>query len=444
MGAARVIWNAKCEEWQYETTYARKYMPIDTYAAINQAYSQYKSNDLTPYLSLVPSQVLRNSATCWYDTMKQWQKGICKPAKRKKKSTSGSVHLTKELFQFKKDLQGIVRLFIGNKKFSIGELTFKAHKKFEEPKSIRIRKKAGIWWVSFCYDDSLDEADLLPAKDQLKTFSKMSEDELAQRVIGVDRGVKVAAQTQDKSYDLGERCKRKQHQRECYISRLQKRLSRQKKGSKRCYKTKLKISRLHEKSTHVRENFCHQTSHDLTKEPGKVIVMEDLKISKMTKKAKPKQEANGKWMKNQAAQKSGLNRSILRVGWHKLETLTRYKAYRRGSLLVKISPQFSSQECADCSHIHPANRKNQAEFVCLSCGHRDNADRNAALVLKKRAIKLLKHSGTELSDRGVLHLADIGRGVHRKTSKQTARKQGLRSVKKDGEGRELNPEATPL
>ena len=50
----------------------------------------------------------------------------------------------------------------------------------------------------------------------------------------------------------------------------------------------------------------------------------------------------------------------------------------------------------------------------------DHADRNAAVVIKKRAINLILHPGTGLSSRGVLVLAkpsdDTGRGERCKTS----------------------------
>ena len=72
MGAARVIWNAKCEEWQYQSSYARKYMPIGTYADIDASYSQYKNTETTAYLFKVPSQILRNAANLWRDTMRDW------------------------------------------------------------------------------------------------------------------------------------------------------------------------------------------------------------------------------------------------------------------------------------------------------------------------------------------------------------------------------------
>lgn len=80
------------------------------------------------------------------------------------------------------------------------------------------------------------------------------------------------------------------------------------------------------------------------------------------------------------AQKRGLNRAILNVGWHQIETMLLYKAHR----LVKVNPAFSSQTCASCGTVDSRSRKNQAAFVCTACGHRDNADRNAAVVILHR------------------------------------------------------------
>ncbi|PSR33008.1 MAG: transposase, partial [Sulfobacillus benefaciens] len=42
-----------------------------------------------------------------------------------------------------------------------------------------------------------------------------------------------------------------------------------------------------------------------------------------------------------------------------------------------------------CTFTSPDNRLSQAEFVCQRCGHRDNADHNAARVIKKRGIQKL-------------------------------------------------------
>jgi putative transposase len=55
-------------------------------------------------------------------------------------------------------------------------------------------------------------------------------------------------------------------------------------------------------------------------------------------------------------------------------------------------------------------------YLCLSCGHADHADNNAARVIKKRAIKLVLDSGTELTDKGLLKpSAVIGREFGTKT-----------------------------
>jgi putative transposase len=94
---------------------------------------------------------------------------------------------------------------------------------------------------------------------------------------------------------------------------------------------------------------------------------------------------------------------------------------RAGKLVIKVSAHHTSQECADCRHIHPDNRPSQAVFACQVCDHRDNADNNAAKIIKKRAIKLIRDSGTELSERGVLRRrTDTGQGAGNKTRKANA------------------------
>ena len=53
--------------------------------------------------------------------------------------------------------------------------------------------------------------------------------------------------------------------------------------------------------------------------------------------------------------------------------------------IYAVWPQGSSQTCAACGYRHRDNRKSQAEFRCLACGHEANADTNAALILRNRA-----------------------------------------------------------
>ena len=47
-------------------------------------------------------------------------------------------------------------------------------------------------------------------------------------------------------------------------------------------------------------------------------------------------------------------------------------------MVVRVDPRHTSQTCAGCGHVSPENRKSQAVFRCVSCGHEDHADLNAA------------------------------------------------------------------
>ena len=233
----------------------------------------------------------------------------------------------------------------------------------------------------------------------------------------------IAAQTSKTSYELAPHEQANKLRTEAYLKRYQRRLAKQMKGSNRRAKTKLKIGRCHQKIRNIRENFCHQTSHAIVSRPEtQVIVLEDLKTSTMTRLAQGDSQSPGKNVKA----KSGLNRAILDKGWYQLELYLAYKAKNYGKALFKVSAAYTSQECADCGHTHPKNRLTQSGFQCGHCGHVDHADKNAAKVIKKRAINLILDSGTELSAKGVLvpakyRAADRGRGERSKTSLGEAR-----------------------
>lgn len=418
IGCSRFVWNGKCEDEHYLRQFAKRYLPVGTYPPIDQTFAQYKNEDLSPWLSDCPSQILRNTAVNWYQTYKNFLKGLCGRPKRKKKSDSGSIHLTRELFRFEKCEDGVTRLFIGTKTNNIGYLSIKNHTSYPEPKSIRIKKKNGRYWVSFCYEDDVE--DLPSQSEHLEYLKHLDKEELEKITVGIDRGVKRPVQAGDDVYDFSPEQKRKKLAKERYIKRCQKRLSRQKKTSKRRGRQKRKLARASEKIANIRNDFCHKTSRSIVdKESTKVIIFEDLKTKQMTKKPNAKKnESTGKWSHNHRKSKAGLNRSILDKGWCRMESFVRYKALKANKAFFKIPAHHTSQECVDCGHIHPNNRKTQGYFLCGSCGHSDNADKNAAGVIKKRAINLLLNSGTELSSRGVL--LDSGRGAADKTRRANA------------------------
>src|SRR3990167_9414412 len=302
MGCARFIWNAKCEEERYYSTFARKYYPIGTYAPIDQQASQFKNKELTPWLYDCPSQIIRNSAANWYQTYQKFMKKQCGKPKRKPKNDKGSIHLTRELFKFDIGQDGVMRLFIGTKTNNIGYLSIKIHRAFKLPNSIYIKKENGRYFVSFCYDNGKDDTLLPTAKEHLTYLSGASRDYLNDHVIGIDRGVVVPAQAGDHSFDLTRGQKNNKVKAEHYIKRLQRQLAKQTtKSSHRRMKTKRRLANHHAKVKNIRHDFCHQTSRTLVNSPAKVFIFENLNTSGMTKAPKAKQDSQGKFIPNQAS-----------------------------------------------------------------------------------------------------------------------------------------------
>lgn len=73
-------------------------------------------------------------------------------------------------------------------------------------------------------------------------------------------------------------------------------------------------------------------------------------------------------------------------GFAQLGAFVSYKAKRAGVPVVFVDPRYTSRQCAACGCIDKKNRTNQATFRCVSCGHTANADSNAAINIRSRAL----------------------------------------------------------
>jgi IS605 OrfB family transposase len=73
-------------------------------------------------------------------------------------------------------------------------------------------------------------------------------------------------------------------------------------------------------------------------------------------------------------------------GFAQLGAFVSYKAKRAGVPLVFVDPRHTSRQCAACGCINKKNRTKQALFRCVSCGHTANADSNAAINIRSRAL----------------------------------------------------------
>ncbi len=69
-----------------------------------------------------------------------------------------------------------------------------------------------------------------------------------------------------------------------------------------------------------------------------------------------------------------------------------YKAKLAGIPVIPVDPRYTSQMCSQCGHISKSNRPNQSTFSCKSCGFSCNADWNAGLNIRARAIVNLPYA----------------------------------------------------
>jgi putative transposase len=393
IGCQRFIYNAKVGEDRYFRAFSRKSLQhAGQFAPQDQQYSQFIT-EATPWLREVPSQILRNGAVRWKQAYGRYYKKLAGRPVIQKKTGAQSVWLTAEVFRFEQLIDGDTgevsyRLLIGTKKFPVGELRYTAHRAHAMPASITLTIEAGRWYLSFTNDDQFP----FPSKQETADWlSGFTESELMERTVGNDRGVSIPlAASNGHDFDLMEIQRRRIEQKQEAAKRWQRKASRRVKGSANRRKAVRRIEACRQYEKNVRRDFSHQASHTLVADPKiLLIVFEALGVQRMTRRPKAKQDDAGRWVRNGARAKAGLNKGILASCWGKTKEYASYKAHRAGKLVIEVPPHHSSQECSACGFTHPDNRPSQAEFVCQRCAHTENADRNASRVIRDRGVALI-------------------------------------------------------
>jgi putative transposase len=186
---------------------------------------------------------------------------------------------------------------------------------------------------------------------------ELSEPPTKQGELGIDVGLKSFLVTSG-----GEVVEHPKHllKAEKRMKRLQRSLSRRKKGSSNREKARLTVARQHEKVTNARQDFLHKLSRRLVDE-NQVIYAEDLNVKGM--------------LANHL-----LAKRIADSGWGELFRLLDYKGRWYGTGFHQVHRFFpSSKRCHVCGYIHQDLRLSDREWVCPECGTNHNRDKNAAL-----------------------------------------------------------------
>lgn len=201
---------------------------------------------------------------------------------------------------------------------------------------------------------------------------------------GIDRGVATALVTSGGQHFRAPRISMRDADR--YLA-LQRKLSRQVKGSKRREKTRLAMARITARVTDRRKDWAEKVSTRLVREHD-VIVFEKLNTPGMTRKPRPRPDPGnaGAFLPNRARAKAGLSKAILASAWGSLASRAQENAEASGCSVIYVDPRFTSQQCHACGHTEQGNRDSQAVFRCLKCGHQDHADTNAARNILARGL----------------------------------------------------------
>ena len=180
--------------------------------------------------------------------------------------------------------------------------------------------------------------------------------------LGVDLGIKNIATDSDRQMFAANHLLSVRHR----FNRLRKKL--QSKGTKAAKRLLKKMSG---REARFRNDINHQISKRIVrkaKDTRRGVALEELKhIRERVTVRQPQRRTLHSW------------------SFHDLRQKIAYKAQLAGVPVLCVDPRNTSRECSVCGCVDKRNRPDQSTFSCISCGHADHADMNAALNISRRA-----------------------------------------------------------
>lgn len=342
-GACRFVFNRALALQNENHEAGNKYIP---YTKMASWLIEWKSHPDTQWLKDAPSQPLQQS-------LKDLERGYKNFFQKRAAFPRFKKRGRNDAFRYP---QG-VKFDQTNSRISLPKLGWIRYRNSREVigevKNVTVSQSCGKWYVSI--QTEYEVADPVHS---------------AESIVGLDAGItKLATLSDGTIYQPVNSFKSSQRK----LVKLQRQLSRKEKFSANWQKQKRKIQRHHSHIANIRRDYLHKVTSEISKNHA-MIVIEDLKVSNMSKSAKGTAEQHGRNVKA----KSGLNRSILDQGWYEMRRQLEYKQLWRGGQVLAIPPAYTSQRCACCGHTAKENRLSQSRFKCLECGYTENADINGA------------------------------------------------------------------
>ena len=216
------------------------------------------------------------------------------------------------------------------------------------PKTATIsRSSTGKWYV--CFSCECAEPAPLPETG---------------RQVGIDVGLKTFA-----TFSTGQEIATPRFFRgeEQALAKVQRRLSKEEKGTPERAKRRRVVARVHERIAWRRGDFAHQHSRRIA-DGYDLIAVEDLSVNRMTHTQHTQHTQHTHC----------LAKSIQDAAWSQFADRLSYKAAWAGRRYVAVNPAYTSQDCSSCGHRQALSLADRT-YTCPCCGVVLDRDLNASL-----------------------------------------------------------------
>jgi putative transposase len=252
----------------------------------------------------------------------------------------------------------------------LGAIKFIQHRPIPDGFVIKralVTNKADGWHVTLTLDD-------VSVPDRLT-------DEIVATVansLGIDAGLEYFIACSDGAMIEPPKFYRKAEEQ---LAKLQRKRELRPKGGKAQRKLNIRVAKLHQRIARQRKQWHFEIAGKLV-DKAEVIFVEALKVSNMSRRNRPKQDADGTFLPNGQASKSGLNKSFADAGIAGfLNEILPYKAEKAGRSVRKVNPAGTSQHCAICLNRVPKELGDRWHHC--SCGASMPRDLNSGILIKK-------------------------------------------------------------
>ena len=186
-------------------------------------------------------------------------------------------------------------------------------------------------------------------------------------IVGIDLGIKDLVITSDgEKYSNSEEILKREKQ----LKRIQKKLSRQVKGSNNYNKTKIRLARIHSKIKNSRKHNMITIVNKIVKEHD-IIVSEKLNVKGISSN-------------------HHLAKAVLDASFNKICELLKWKTKLQGKYYYQVDTFYpSSKMCSHCgSKTEVTNNLSIRNWECTNCGNKNDRDINASINIMFEGLRI--------------------------------------------------------